>query len=449
MKYTNAPKNQRVFDAGSAITLLFCIVIALRASQGWTDRVFSGQLGTLPDLLTVAIGVLAAFRPRSGRNRITAAGSLASVYLIVCAVSAIHVATTISLEMAIYGLRAMTIAVGTVMLLQFCEFTFEQYIVLRRALILSVVANLVVAIKQAIFGYSVEELAYIASNGSTYLVGEQIRLIGLQSSGQDFSLIAGAAAVWGLSSIILFRRERPSKSAYAVAFLGVATSVLALQRSILLGVALSIVVVWISALFKDPTFAFVKHSIRIGVTTVAASAVLLLVSSIVAPGQTSEAISRIFSFGSLGTDTSWAARSSHTIPVAIQLFKDNPFGYGVGTSGPVAASLDGSPLAAFPLGGVSPDNGYFLVLLQVGILGFAAFIALLISWSFSGRLFSGARVATLNSMSILAFICGSMISGSFWALGSTMTIVLWMTSFDLRFRESAGTAAIEYEPTPD
>ena len=432
------------------MTNSLCGILLFRGTQGWLDRAGAGQFtAILPDLLTFLLAILVLVAHRRGARLRSAAGIFVTVFVLVCALSAVFVVATnvTNIWLGVYGLRAMVLAPVTILLFQVAAIDMKGRRTVAAVLLFVVLLNCVVALGQAVFGYSVTEISAIIATGSTYLVGDQVRLVGLQASGQDFSVIAGAAAVWGLAAIFRGGIRNTGWLALATAAASSAAAVLALQRSVLLGIAAAAVIILFGSLLGTNAVSTKLRNIKTALGILGACALGAVATSVLAPLQAAEALNRLLSFTQISSDNSWAIRQRTTIPVTLRLIDENPWGYGVGASGSVATSFENaSPLANYPLGGIAADNGYLFVTLQVGVIGLALFCLMLVAWIVQGRLVRSFSTSRWNAPAVMSFLAGSMISGSFWGLASTMTVVLLFTSIDdpaRRLKAAIKTTALE------
>lgn len=414
------------------MTFSVCGILILRGTQGWLDRAGIGQqTSILPDVLTLFLAVLALIAHRRGSRPQNAAGIFLTLFIVICTLSAIVVIATnaTNIGLGVYGLRSMVFAPVTILLFQVAAIDEKGRKTVAGVLLAVVLLNCVVALGQAIFGFSAAEMSSILASGSTYLVGEQVRLIGLQTSGQDFSVIAGSAAVWGLATIFHGGIRNASWLTLATTAASSMAALLALQRSVLIGVAVAAAVMLVGSVVGSSAVSSKLLNFKHTMGILAITSLGVIAMATLAPLQTKEALDRVLSFTQMSSDNSWAIRQRTTIPVTLRLIEENPWGYGVGASGSVAAKFgNASPLAKYRLGGISADNGYLFVTLQVGVIGLLFFVLLFLAWMIQGRLIHSFSTSRWNAAAVMSFLAGSMVSGSFWGLASTMTVVLFFTS---------------------
>lgn len=415
---------------GAQWVLVFAFAgsIAMRGVQGFTDRLGLSIASSVADGMIIIAAIILALSPRLRRGHPTVAAGHAFLYIGWCAVSALLVSMS-HLGMAVFGVRSMVLALVTVVLFQLADIGSSGRRVVLVVLLGVVIANCLVGLYQSVFGYSALEVQAIVANGSTYLVGDQFRLMGMQSSGQDFAVIVGAAFVWGVYQTARLGFRGAGVLVVLTTTLAGLCTLLVLQRSVLLGVAASLGVLGVGGFISSQRLGLKISILKRIVVVLSLFLVGATAVAMVAPAQFSEALNRITSFTQLSSDNSWAIRQRTTIPVTLGLIQDNPWGYGVGSSGSVATAFHpASPLAKYPLGGISADNGYFFIALQVGVIGLLLWLVMVAVWSWQGRLFSGFETARWNAAAVLLFLMGSMITGSFWGLASTMSLVLMFTS---------------------
>lgn len=418
----------------TALGLTVSLVILIRGVQGWTESRGLSYLGLVADVLTGLVVVIALFRLRR-TTRLTLAGALAILFLIVAMASAAVVSTT-DPELALFGLRGLSLALVTVFAVQAATPARAEMLLISRALYAALLLNFLAAVSQAIFGYGAAELENLANAGSTYLVGDQVRLSGLQPSGQDFALMSGAAAAWGLSQLVRYGFRNMGRLPLVVLGLSLLTTLLSLQRGALVGVLASAATIGMIAIFSSRRVVTLGRIIGRVLMLFLTALTGALVASQLAPGQTGEALNRFFSLFAIGSDHSWRTRQSVTLPTTLGLIDSNPWGYGVGASGPVAASFGNrAPLHNYPLGGVAADNGFLFVALQLGVIGALLFAAMLLTWAINGRLIRNHANDHWGAIAVVAFTTGAMLTGAYWGLASTMTVVLALATLPAATRK--------------
>jgi hypothetical protein len=426
-----------------AVTACLCIAVVFYGSTGFLSRQ-SGAVATVSGLLPDALLVVAAVIALGLGARVKSPISPAMVWLglfTACAFLSWTFTLWHHVQYSTYGLRALTIALGAAVVIQSAKLSGRSELVVRRVLLGIILLNMAVALRQSITGLSAQELASVVEAGSSFQVGTQTRLIGLMSTGQDLSILAGASAVWAWARIASMGVRRAGPLLLLVGISASATTFLVLQRSALVGVATATVFLvahqmWLARAQEGRW----RGTALLGLLGLFSSALLVMGS--VAPERIDVATDRLGSLFGLQEDYSLSVRQQVTIPVSLDLAAASPLGYGVGASGPVAASFPGvSPLSEYPLGGVAADNGYIFIFLQLGIFGTLAFVMMLASWLKWGGLYREAQADAAGS-AVIAFLCGIMLTGTFWALSAPMVLVFALISLNARpdsaRQESAG-----------
>lgn len=277
---------------------------------------------------------------------------------------------------------------------------------------LVVVANVAVGLRQALFSLSAAEIASAQQSESTYLVGDEIRLMGMFATNQDFALfgccIAPALLALGLSRI------PSSKWFLLLSALLYLVILLSLTRASLFSSVIAGVLVFL-AWGRGSLGRRVTLTVCTGL--VVAGAAGLVTNSFSGIPRVQAAIDRASTFLNLGQDESFTTRQFRTLPRALEVFSENPWGLGAGAAGPVSQSF---PTEA-PLGTLTTDNGYLLVGLQTGMFGLLAFIGLLVAVAvWLGR--SGTPFGRAGSAAVVALLVAMSLAG-YWSLLAPMGIV--------------------------
>ncbi|WP_146069586.1 O-antigen ligase [Arthrobacter sp. B0490] len=416
-----------------AIALCLCVAIIFYGSTGVLSRQV-GVLATISGLLPDALLVLAAVVSLTRGGRVNRPISPAMIWLwvfVACAFLSWALTLWHHVQYSTYGLRALTVALGAAVVIQSAMLSERSESVVRRVLLAIVLLNMAVALRQSITGLNAQELASVLGAGSSFQVGTQTRLIGLMSTGQDLSILAGASAVWAWARIASLGIRRAGPLLLLVGISASATTFLVLQRSALVGVATAVVFLVFHQLRLGRAKEGRWHGTALlGLIGLLSSALLVIAS--VAPERIDVAVDRLGSLFGLQKDYSLSVRQQVTIPVSLELAAASPLGYGVGASGPVADSFPGiSPLSDYPLGGVAADNGYIFIFLQLGIFGTIAFVLMLASWLKWGGLYREVKAGAAGS-AVIAFLCGIMLTGTFWALSAPMVLVFTLISLNSR-----------------
>jgi len=326
-------------------------------------------------------------------------------------------------DLALPGLKA----IGQPIFFGLAAFVvYKDSITIGRALFLIkvvMIANLVVGLRQVITGLTGPESLLLVNSGSSYLVQDQTRVLGLQNSGQEFAFLAGIALVCGVTDLqrkshAYISPKGQSLISWTLIILGAIASVAALQRGTILGLLLAFAIVAFGAFRKSYGLKFLLYSGAI-------LAVILVVGLVAFPDRYSLAFDRLVNSQS-SNDVSFQTRSALTVPIALNLIAESPlFGYGLGTSGPNAALLHSGPLASFPLGGLVPDNGYFFLLLQFGFFGILMILLLVLRWAFRNKIFSDTLESEFEPEPnpYIFYLLGCMVAGTFIPLNSPMSLL--------------------------
>lgn len=351
-----------------------------------------------------------------------------------------------------YGLRgARLLVLPAVLMIALARLELS-----RRDLILIVgiatvgwIVNVEFALRQMFVGFTSAELALVEHNESTFRVGSAIRLIGAMRSNQDFAFLA-AVVVPLIAVLLLHMRTRFSRLIVGIIF---AASLLVLFGSLVRSGLAGGVIGALVATTLSVTTRTSRRRLAVGAAIIAAFFVLVVAAgpSVILPAEQAKTIGdRVSSVFSPGSDHSVNARVSETWPAAYSLASQHPLGGGSGSAGPVSQSSGGAPFGA-----VVPDNGYLLILVQLGFAGLALFFAMLIAIGL--ELFRAARqgvtMAAAALGSLIALMVG-MITSSFWDLTSPAVLFAVIIGLGLRAgrvaegqqaRESAETATV---PSP-
>ncbi|MFX1821906.1 hypothetical protein PV768_19170 [Pseudarthrobacter sp. CC4] len=429
--------------------LVFCIaaialVISCGAAPGLTRYVagLESLLNVLPDLCIAVLVITSLF----GNNRLALRKSPAwyAAWMFLTWVLVASVPAVLSMgDQAVYGLRAMVWGLAIAMLLQTTALTSRAKGTIRRVVLAVLLANMLVALWQAVFGLSAIELHELAESGASYQVDSQTRLLGLQATGQELSMLAGSAFMWACATMVTrgFRVAGPS-----VWMLGLSSAVVTLvvlQRSALVG-----------ALFALAVLIFTLGSVRVAsrrgsiarrfTAVIAVSMLSVVALAALAPERVDLALARFQTLFGLSSDYSFNVRQDTTLPVALKLIGEGPLGYGLGASGPVAAKFaPQGPLADYPLGGIAADNGYLFVALQIGLPGLALFLLLLLTWAIYGSFLLVPPQERASTRVVVCFLAAIMLSGSFWGLTGSMAIVAFLASMGNAYADEDAEQTLE------
>lgn len=281
------------------------------------------------------------------------------------------------------------------------------------AFVIGVAVNIVLGLRQSFFGFTAAEVASTIATGSTYLVGDEIRLIGGYASGQAYGLYMSVAAPFLLSMGLTMPSGRWRRVVLIIAALAFVTLVLTLFRG-------PLIAGWVAAVLGIVLPGHRRHRRRLATAAILAPFVVLVgffaANALVPGARWAATVDRVSSIFDLSGDDSYNSRVGTTLPRAIAAFTDHIFGLGGGAAGPVSQAF---PEIA-PLGPLNPDNGYLNLGIQLGILGA---IPLLIALALTC-----ARLLTSNSglaraSALVIFAVGIiMLFGSYWNLIGPMLI---------------------------
>lgn len=436
---TGATKSSQMIFTASVLAL----VIACGAAPGVSRyvTVLKAPLNIAPDICMAVLLLASVFGQRSHTARKSPAWYAASLFLLWIFI--VSVPSLVSMgPQAVYGLRAMVWGLVIAMVLQTTPLTFRERGTIRSVVLTVLLANMAVALWQAVFGLSAVDLRELAEAGASYQVDSQTRLLGLQATGQELSMLAGSAFVWACATMVVkgFREAGP-----LVWILGLSSAVVTLvvlQRSALVG-ALFALAVLVFSLGSVRTSGKRERAAHRFAAVVGISMLSVVALAALAPERVDLALQRFQTLFGLSSDYSFNVRQDTTLPVALRLMGEGPLGYGLGASGPVAAKFapDG-PLAAYPLGGIAADNGYIFVALQLGIPGLALFLLLLFTWAKYGTFLRVPLQQQPSPRAVVCFLSAIMLSGSFWGLTGAMAVVAVLAS------SGSGFAGDDYRLSP-
>ncbi|WP_307424199.1 O-antigen ligase family protein [Pseudarthrobacter defluvii] len=333
-------------------------------------------------------------------------------------------------DQAIYGLRAMIWGLVIAMLMQTMPLRAQEKRHIRFAVLGVLTVNMVVALWQAVFGLSAVELRDLVESGASYQVDSQTRLLGLQATGQELSMLAGSAFVWACATTITKGFRAAGPAVWILGFTSAVVTLVVLQRSALIGALVALALLAFSV--SSWRFSGRRGRVARRFIIVAGISMLSVVAlAAYAPDRVDLALARFQTLFGLSSDYSFNVRQDTTLPVALRLIGEGPLGYGLGASGPVAAKfLPHGPLADYPLGGIAADNGYLFVGLQIGLPGLAAFILLLLTWAIYGSFLLVPDQRRSSSRAVICFLAAIMLSGSFWGLTGAMAVIAMLASLD-------------------
>ncbi|HEV7481964.1 MAG TPA: O-antigen ligase family protein [Solirubrobacterales bacterium] len=297
--------------------------------------------------------------------------------------------------------------------------------------------NVFFAGRQLLVGFTPTEVAWIQSTHATYLVGEQIRLLGATRSNQDFAFLVaiafpavcacalarGKRLSWRLGfslltlatlAVLVGSLVRSGLVAGVIGALGVATVMARnrLARRRLLGAGLGLaLIVWLVAGFG---------------------------LGLVLPHKEAETVSaRVVSVFEPGQDYAFQQRQTVVWPHVVHEIGAHPLGAGAGSAGPLSQTREDAPL-----GSLVPDNGYLLMAVQFGLPGLALFVLALalLAVELWRRASRGALAAAAAFGAVVA-LCVAMVTGNFVSLVSPSCAWAVLVGLGLR-AEASGRAPV-------
>ncbi|PSL38918.1 O-antigen ligase-like membrane protein [Labedella gwakjiensis] len=330
----------------------------------------------------------------------------------------VSLAATMNVEFSLRGLVGLVAAPLTVVAVTASlSHTPDHEVPRARKFILGAIAsvvlvNIVVGLRQAIFGLSAEEIRSATEGLSTYSVGDQIRLMGTFQSNQDMGLflacMAPALLVAGLRA-----SGRAKAGFFVVATLLYVVNFLSLTRtSLIAGVTVGLL-----ALAIWSRGEFVLRVLRNLLVVLAGTAIFVSVLIALGVPRVQAAVDRALTLTNLDADGSFNSRRDATLPIAWNAFTSHPLGAGAGAAGPVSQQF----AEVAPLGYLNADNGYLMIGLQMGFLGLAILIWMLLAVVVSlGR--RGTALRTAGAAAALA-LAVAMLTAGYWSLLAPICIV--------------------------
>ena len=396
----------------SAAISAFAIVMA--GLSGHIERLYPAMAG----LNAAAVGALAIVGVASMRRRDLPRGLMVSTlgFLGICVAWSVP-AFSKSLTFGFDGLVALISAPLTVIAVSGSlagvkgRQRSEAIASISFAILIVTVATVAVGLRQALIGLNGSELAATLASGSTFQVGDQVRLMGTFLTNQDFGCFA--AAMCPALVVVALRVPKARLLVIPLLALLLATNFLSLTRTSILAAGagtLIAVVLWGRG---EPILRLLAVMCGGGF---ALASLLPLLSSLNVT-RVDRAIARVQTLFSLATDRSFQARSESTIPIALRYFADSPWGLGAGAAGPVSQA---HPSLA-PVGPLIADNGYLAIALQLGIVGLGVWVAMLVTLFVS--LIRVRRTASLASAAAVISLMLAMLTAGYWSLLSPMTLI--------------------------
>lgn len=234
-----------------------------------------------------------------------------------------------------------------------------------RTLVIASGPSIALGLRQAFSGHTASEIAAQTSADASFLVGEELRLIGGFGTGQEFGL--AVALVVALAAALSIDETKASRR---IAWGAVATGasfveILALQRVGLLFIAGSLISI---AVARPEARRQMLLWSAAGALVVAA---LVGTVGLLASDRTATGVARLESLFSFQEDASYQARLTEVWPAAIDRVVDAPVvGLGPGTAGSPSFEED----AGFPGEPLITDNILLGVAAQTGVLGLLSFV---------------------------------------------------------------------------
>ncbi|RUQ86619.1 O-antigen ligase family protein [Labedella gwakjiensis] len=373
------------------------------------------ELNSVGTALLILAGCASFKRPGLDR-RVIIPGALFLVLAVVMA--GVSLAATMNVEFSLRGLVGLVAAPLTVVAVTASlSHTPDHEVPRARKFILGAIAsvvlvNIVVGLRQAIFGLSAEEIRSATEGLSTYSVGDQIRLMGTFQSNQDMGLflacMAPALLVAGLRA-----SGRAKAGFFVVATLLYVVNFLSLTRtSLIAGVTVGLL-----ALAIWSRGEFVLRVLRNLLVVLAGTAIFVSVLIALGVPRVQAAVDRALTLTNLDADGSFNSRRDATLPIAWNAFTSHPLGAGAGAAGPVSQQF----AEVAPLGYLNADNGYLMIGLQMGFLGLAILIWMLLAVVVSlGR--RGTALRTAGAAAALA-LAVAMLTAGYWSLLAPICIV--------------------------
>jgi O-antigen ligase len=337
-----------------------------------------------------------------------------------------------SLSYGLLGARSIALVVLVVLAVRDAPLSQRDIHAVLWALVLGWSVNVLLAARQWLGAFTGAELRWIEDLGSTYLVGDQVRLLGAAQSNQDFALLAAVALP--AVAVLAFRAPPGGRRVALLGLAAASTAVLfgSLVRSGLVGgvVGATVALVLCAARPVDR-----RRLVRGGiVTAVALWAAAAIAPGVILPANKADALAqRVTSIFSPSQDYAFRTRQAQTWPFALEQIGAHPLGAGPGSAGPLSQSR----AEEAPLGSVVPDNGYLLIAVQLGIAGAALFVAMLgaLLLELARRARAGNAMAAAAAGSLAATMV-AMLAGSYWSLIAPMTVLAVLCGLGLRDRDA-------------
>lgn len=434
---TSSELRARNRPTGSALpdllVLMLASVIIVRMAGGLLERLLSARLNyalsLTADGITFGLFALLASGCFKRRHGATTTSNVVWLVILVFTLGCFN-PLVFGTPLSIFGVRAMTLPLVTFVVVRNLPLRAKHVRRLWRLLGLAAIINFLIAIRQSATGLTPGELNMIVANGSTYLVGDAIRLPGLFASGQELALLAGGVGAWALVRFMSMG-SAAGVTTIALGIGGTATLLLALQRGPLIALITSLLLVSLAMASRSGKVARRAIVVASALSALLGGAVALI--AVFDAQRASSFASAFAALTDLGSDTSFRTRLGQTIPTSLSLLSDHPLaGYGTGASGPPASALPlQSPLRNFPLGGLVADNGFLMVALQVGLLGALFFTLLLALWLKHGGVYGNPR-NSWSARALILYLVMAMMFGGYWGLTGPMALLFTLLALGER-----------------
>jgi O-antigen ligase len=317
-----------------------------------------------------------------------------------------------SLGYGITGARALAIPLLLLVAVGTGRLTPADERVLVAIAVLGWVFNVVFAGRQWLVGFTPAELEWITSSRSTYLVGDQIRLLGATRSNQDFAFLVAIA--FPAVCACALARGRSTRWRVGFGVLVLATVAVLFGSLVRTGLVAGMIGAFAVAIAMASDAGAWRRTVG---SALALAAVLWIVASAglglaLSEDQAQTLQTRVSSIFSPGQDYAVDQRQSVVWPQATRALAEHPLGAGAGSAGPLSQARDDAPL-----GSLVPDNGYLLMGVQFGFPGLLLFIvALALLGAELWRRARGGALAAAAAFGALVALCVAMVTGNFISL---------------------------------
>jgi len=407
-----------------AAGLGFVIFGHLVTGQFYVIGLLPEAFAAVLDVVLVAVAACVALRPqpRSPRSHIAT-----WLFLGLATISIVNPLVP-SLNYGTFGLRQVVLPLVALLVVKEAELTPRDRQFLIWLLALGWAINVALATRQWFGDFTAAEVAWLESQRATYLVDDQIRLLGATQSNQDFGFLA-AVAVPSVTVLFLASERRAFRVALGVLLLlSLAVLFGSLLRTTLVGGIVGAILAAVLVTVRQGRPERLVGFVGLLVT-------LLLALTVVLPGRllpedkATTLSTRVVSIFSPGEDASFQARSAEVWPQTLEIISEHPVGGGPGASGPLSQARSSEA----PFGPVVPDNGYLLIAVQFGLVGVLLFMGMFVTWlrdlfAWAGR---GQLAAAAAVGSVVAALV-AMLAGGYWSLVNPSVILGVIVGLGLR-----------------